>query len=111
MKTKLVDAGVFTKKPGVNTYVIDFQERPDIISFFLALYKGIVTMIAVSEMFGVYLPNLFERFGGLESGRDFKEFEAIPKPITIKKLETVSVPLIEAAPEVPVLAAVEIDTF
>lgn len=79
MKQKLVNAGVFTKKRGVNEYVIDFSERKDAFSFFLAIYKGVITMIALSEMVGVYLPNIFERFGGLESAQDFKEaiaFEA-----------------------------------
>ena len=111
MKTQLVEAGVFKKKPGVKPYVIEFDERHDAIAFFLALYKGVVTMIAVSEMFGIYLPNIFERFGGLESARDFKEFEAVPRELAIKKLDQVVTKIVSAPEPQLVAAAEEIDTF
>lgn len=111
MKQKLVDAGVFTKKKGVNEYVIDFDERYDAIAFFLAIYKGVVTMIALSELCGVYLPNIFERFGGLESARDFKEFEAIPRPVVIKQLAEAIPDTLSPEDSQKIMAGEEIDTF
>jgi hypothetical protein len=58
LKTILIDGGILVKEPGVNVFEIDFDERPDIMLTFFSMYKGIVTMIALSEMFGVYLPNI-----------------------------------------------------
>ena len=58
LKKILIDGEILVKEPGVNVFEIDFEERPDIMQTFFAMYKGIVTMIALSEMFGVYLPNI-----------------------------------------------------
>lgn len=43
-------------------------------------------MIAISEMCGVYLPNISAQWGGLEAYQDFKDFDSIPKAPTIKKV-------------------------
>lgn len=109
MKEKLIEAGVLTKKPGVKEYVIDFDERPDVIDFFLALYKGVLNMVSLSEIAGCYLPNIFERFGGLDSARDFKEFEATPRPKSpkIQKVTIAETPKDAEQKQEPE----EIDTF
>ncbi len=109
MKDMLITEGVLTKKPGVREYVIDFEERQDALLFFTEIYKGVVMMITLSEMFGVYLPNMFERFGGLESAQDFKEFEAKPKP-KIKKVKAVEEKVAPIVPEeIPEVAEEQID--
>jgi hypothetical protein len=58
LKKILIDGEILVKEPAVNVFEIDFDERPDIMQTFFAMYKGVVTMIALSAMFDVYLPNI-----------------------------------------------------
>lgn len=51
LKKILIDGGILEREKAVNIFEIDFEERPDIILTFLAMYKGILIMIALSEMF------------------------------------------------------------
>ncbi len=99
IREKLIDAKLLIPRPWVNLYEINFDERPDIIATFLSIYKGVVNMIAISEMVGVYLPNITAQWGWLEAYQDFKDFESIPKPPVIKKSETITESIQETVAE------------
>lgn len=86
MRERLIASKILKTRPGVKIVTIDFEERPDVVATFLSLYKGVVNMIAISELCGVYLPNISAQWGGLEAYQDFKEFESIPKAPVIKKI-------------------------
>lgn len=63
LKKILIDGGILIKESAVNIFEIDFDERPDIMATFFAMYKGIVTMIALSSMYDIYLPNISAQWG------------------------------------------------
>jgi len=63
MRKILIDGEILVKESGVNVFEIDFDERPDIMLTFFAMYKGVVTMIALSAMFDIYLPNISAQWG------------------------------------------------
>lgn len=94
LKKILIDGGILVKEASVNVFEIDFDERPDIMATFFAMYKGVVTMIALSAMFDVYLPNISAQWGGLEAWQDFKEFEGSPRDKT-PKIKTLETPVLE----------------
>lgn len=87
LRTKLIEGGVLVQEKAVNVFEIDFEQRPDVVATFLSLYKGVVNMVALSEICGVYLPNIGAQWGGLEAYQDFKEFDSISKAPTIKRIE------------------------
>ena len=94
LKKILIDGGILVKEPSVNVFEIDFDERPDIMATFFAMYKGTVTMIALSAMFDVYLPNISAQWGGLEAWQDFKELDGSPRDKT-PKIQTLETPIEE----------------
>lgn len=94
LKKILIDGEILVKEASVNVFEIDFDERPDIMATFFAMYKGVVTMIALSAMFDVYLPNISAQWGGLEAWQDFKEFEGSPRDKT-PKIKTLETPVVE----------------
>lgn len=80
IKWKLIEAWILVQKPGVSVYEINFDERKDVLDFFLEIYKQVVSSIALAEIGGsIYLPNIFDTFDGLKSALDFKEMDATPR--------------------------------
>lgn len=102
LKKILIEKGVFVKETWVNVFEIDFDERPDVILTFLAMYKGIVNMVALSEMAGTYLPNISAQWGWLEAWNDFKELEGTPRDRTpkIQKMEDPGETKVEETPAI-----------
>lgn len=80
IKWKLIEAWILVQKPGVSVYEINFDERKDVLDFFLEIYKQVISSIALAEIWGsIYLPNIFDMFDGLKSALDFKEMDATPR--------------------------------
>lgn len=80
IKGKLIEAWILIQKPWVSVYEINFDERNDVLDFFLELYKQMISSVALAEIgWGIYLPNIFDVFDGLKSALDFKEMDATPR--------------------------------
>lgn len=80
IKGKLIEAWILIQKAGVSVYEINFDERNDVLDFFLELYKQMISSVALAEIgWGIYLPNIFDVFDGLKSALDFKEMDATPR--------------------------------
>ena len=91
MKAQLVEAGVLVKEKAVQKIEIVYAERPEVVDSFIALYKGILNMFVITELYGCFLPNVTEQYSGASSWSDFKEFELTGKDwkdkIVIKQIQ------------------------
>jgi hypothetical protein len=79
MKRILVEAGVLEKEKAVQKIEIIYADRPEVVDSFIALYKGILNMFVITELYGCFLPNVTEKYSGSSSWEDFKEFELTGK--------------------------------
>lgn len=73
--TKLLDAGVLEYTKTLKPIIIDFDENPEVITAFLAIYKIILNRLAIMTITDLpfeFLPNPFSDFSGEESWQDFK---------------------------------------
>lgn len=79
MKQILQDEGILVREKGVQKIEIVYAERPEVVDAFIAIYKGILNMFVITELYGCFLPNVTEQYSGSSTWQDFKEFELTGK--------------------------------